>query len=64
MIWKTCLCIALAASTMLINSACSPEVGSEAWCKQLEERPKNDWTAQNVTDYTKYCILRLDPHKQ
>jgi hypothetical protein len=38
-------------------SACSPEVGSEKWCKQLEEKPKGEWTANEAKDYTKHCIF-------
>jgi hypothetical protein len=38
-------------------SACSPEVGSEAWCDNLKEKPKGDWTANELADFTKHCIL-------
>ena len=37
---------------------CAPEVGSEAWCKKLDEKPKGDWTANELADYTKHCIFR------
>ncbi|MAZ86308.1 MAG: hypothetical protein CL693_01570 [Cellvibrionaceae bacterium] len=39
-------------------SACSPEVGSEAWCEQLKEKPKGDWTANEVKDFTKHCVFK------
>jgi hypothetical protein len=36
--------------------ACT-EVGSEAWCNDMEEKPKGDWTANEAADYTKHCIF-------
>ncbi len=41
----------------LFLSSCSPEVGSEAWCKKMDEKPKGDWTANEATDYAKSCIF-------
>ena len=38
-------------------AACSPEVGSEAWCEDLEEKPKGDWTANEAADYARHCIF-------
>ncbi len=38
--------------------ACSPEVGSDKWCKKLKEKPKGEWTANEATDYTKNCLLK------
>lgn len=37
--------------------SCSPEVGSEAWCKQLKEVEKSKWTASEVGNYTKHCLF-------
>ncbi len=42
---------------LLSLSACSPKVGSEAWCEQLKEKPKADWTATEAKDFTKHCIF-------
>lgn len=39
-------------------SACSPEVGSEKWCKNLKEKPKSEWTAQEAKDYAKHCLFK------
>jgi hypothetical protein len=45
--------------TMLVSiSGCSPEVGSEKWCAQLQEKPKGDWTANELADYTKHCVFK------
>ena len=38
-------------------AACSPEVGSEDWCKELKEKPKGDWTANEAGDFAKHCIM-------
>jgi len=38
--------------------ACSAEVGSDEWCKSLEQKPKGDWTANEATDYAKHCIFK------
>ncbi|NVD07697.1 DUF3012 domain-containing protein [Vibrio sp. JPW-9-11-11] len=37
-------------------SACT-EVGSEAWCEDLKQKPKGDWTANEAKDFTKHCIF-------
>lgn len=58
MINKALARITLLASTVLLLSACAPEVGSEAWCKNLAEKSKGDWTANEVTDYAKHCLLK------
>ena len=39
-------------------SACAPEVGSEAWCTSMSEKPKGDWTANEAGDYTKHCLFK------
>ncbi|WOT05542.1 DUF3012 domain-containing protein [Shewanella youngdeokensis] len=49
------VCLALALA--LGMSACTPEVGSEAWCKQMKEKPSGDWTANEATDYAKHCVF-------
>ena len=39
-------------------SACSPEVGSEAWCEAMDEKPKGDWSMNEAAEYAKSCVLR------
>ena len=41
-------------------SACAPEVGSEAWCEDMKEKPKGDWTANEAAEYTKSCVFKSD----
>ena len=37
---------------------CSVEIGSEAWCSDLKEKPKGEWSMNEVKDYAKYCLLK------
>jgi hypothetical protein len=39
-------------------SACSPGVGSERWCENLEKKSKGEWTANEAKDYAKHCIFK------
>lgn len=43
---------------VLSVSGCAPEIGSEAWCKQLAEKDKGDWSANEVADYAKHCLFK------
>lgn len=58
MIKKSIIQLTLLASAVLLLSACAPEIGSDAWCKSLAEKPKGDWSANEVTDYAKHCLLK------
>ncbi len=42
---------------VFVLAACSPEVGSDAWCKAMKEKPKGDWTANEVKDFASNCLL-------
>ena len=39
--------------------ACSPEVGSKAWCENMKEKPKGEWTANEAGNFAKHCLLDL-----
>ena len=47
-------------AAMLLMSAtlfgCT-KVGSEAWCNDMNEKPKGDWTTNEAKDFTKHCIF-------
>ena len=45
------------AAMVLFLSGCSPDVGSESWCEDLKEKPKGEWTANEIKNYTKHCIF-------
>ncbi len=44
--------------TALFLAGCAPEVGSEAWCNDLKEKPKGDWTANEAADFAKHCVFK------
>jgi hypothetical protein len=48
----------LAMFLCFLALSCSPAVGSEAWCKKMNETPKGDWSANDAADYAKHCILQ------
>lgn len=50
------LLMALTALSLL--SACAPEVGSKAWCENMQAKPKGDWTANEAADYAKNCLFK------
>ncbi len=43
--------------SLLTLGACAPEIGSERWCKQMAEKPKGDWTANEALAYAEHCVL-------
>ena len=56
---------ARAAATLLVTllAGCAPEVGSDAWCKDMDAKPKGDWSTNDAADYAKHCVLGLKPAK-
>lgn len=47
----------LIPALLLALSACSPPVGSEAWCRKMKETPKGDWSTNDATAFAKHCIF-------
>ena len=39
-------------------SACAPKVGSDAWCKKMEQKAKGEWTANEAGAYAKSCVFK------
>lgn len=44
-------------------TACGDRVGSDEWCAKMKEKDKGEWTMDETGDYTKYCVLGMDPAK-
>ena len=44
--------------SLCLLSACAPEVGSEAWCTSMKEKPKGEWSANEAGDFTKHCLFK------
>lgn len=54
---KKCAVSIIALFTLLAITGCSPEVGTDAWCKQMKEKSKADWTANEAGDYAEHCLF-------
>lgn len=48
----------LLVSVICFGIACTPKIGSEAWCEAMGDKPKGDWTANEVADFAKHCVLK------
>ena len=46
------------AAVVALIAACAPEVGSEAWCNDLKQTPKGEWSVNQAADFAKHCLLR------
>jgi hypothetical protein len=57
-IMKKTIPLIILTAFAFMATGCSPEVGSEGWCKQMKEKPKAEWTANEAADYTKHCIFK------
>jgi hypothetical protein len=44
--------------SFVLALACSPRVGSEAWCEKQKETPKADWSANDAADFAKHCVFK------
>ena len=49
---------ALLGALVFVLAACAPEVGSDAWCEDMKEKPKGEWTANEAADFTKHCVFK------
>jgi len=39
-------------------TACSLQVGSDAWCSKMKEKDKTKWSAEDAGNFAKHCILK------
>ncbi len=46
----------LGIMSLVMLGACAPEVGSDAWCKNMADKSKADWSANEAVDYAKDCL--------
>lgn len=54
---KGFLATAVTASLIFIGG-CSHEVGSEAWCEDMKEKPRGDWTANEAGNFARHCVIK------
>ena len=41
----------------ILMLSCSPKIGSEEWCNQMNNTPKGDWSGNEAADYAKHCLF-------
>jgi len=50
--------LAFAVFAALIGlMACSPEPGSTAWCAEMDETPRGDWSGNEAAEYVRSCVF-------
>lgn len=55
---KKVIMILFIALIVSMQAACAPEVGSDAWCEDMAEKPKGDWTANEAAEFAKSCVFK------
>ena len=55
---KKMIGISLFTLTLLFVTGCSPKVGSDAWCTDMKEKNKGEWTVTQASDFAKHCLLK------
>jgi len=55
---KSISLLLLVSASMISIIGCAPEVGSEAWCNQMKEKDKGEWSANEAADYAKHCLFK------
>ena len=55
---KRILCGVVLTGVALMLSGCPAKVGSERWCKNMRDKPKTDWSANEAVDFAKHCIIK------
>jgi hypothetical protein len=52
---KVACCLLLVS----VAAACKPPpaVGTEGWCKRMEEKPRADWNPNDTSVFTRNCIF-------
>ena len=46
------VCLVLLISLIV---ACSPEVGSDSWCKKMADTPQGEWSMKDGMDFSDDC---------
>lgn len=49
--------VILVSALASLIAGCEPEIGSKAWCEDMQEKPKGDWTLNEATQFAKHCVL-------
>ena len=41
-----------------LQAACAPEVGSDAWCEDMADKPKGDWSTNEALAFAESCVFK------
>ncbi|MEJ2452315.1 MAG: DUF3012 domain-containing protein [Gammaproteobacteria bacterium] len=55
---RSILCLLFCLSIAFTLSACSPKVGSPEWCAAMKQKPRGEWTVDELGDFTKNCLFK------
>jgi len=55
---KKILMVLSSLTFFLFLSACSPEIGTKAWCEGLADKAKGEWSTNDATQFAKHCVLK------
>jgi hypothetical protein len=48
----------LLLNATFLLSACDPEVGTDQWCAQMQEKAKGDWSANEAGNFAQHCMFK------
>ena len=48
--------IAWVVASLFYATSCAPSVGSDEWCTNLMDKPRGEWTKEDVKGIANYCI--------
>ncbi len=54
---KKLLSISFALLLLASFSGCTAEPGTKAWCDNMKNKDKGEWTADEAGTFTKHCVL-------
>ena len=57
MMTKTGMIVSILLLTAL-QTACAPEVGSDAWCEKMADTPKGDWSTNDAVAFAEHCVFK------
>ncbi|MBM6551166.1 DUF3012 domain-containing protein [Marinomonas ostreistagni] len=49
--------LVVAMTGVLLLQGCSPEVGTPEWCDDMKDKPTGEWTANEVSEFTRSCLI-------
>ena len=49
---------AISFAVAIVLAACAPEIGSDAWCEDMDEKAAGDWSTNEAAEYAKSCVFR------